>query len=118
MTAWIDLGRARVALLLLGLMLLLPLGAYGLLEPTETRYAEIAREMRASGDWLRPRLDGISHFHKPPLAYWAAGAGMGVLGENAAGARLFSVLASLITLAATALAVRRRFPSLGVSPCR
>jgi len=117
-TAWIDLGRARVALLLLGLMLLLPLGVYGLLEPTETRYAEIAREMRASGDWLRPRLDGISHFHKPPLAYWAAGAGMGVLGKNAAGARLFVVLASLITLAATALAVRRRFPSLGVSPAQ
>ncbi|MFN0206463.1 MAG: glycosyltransferase family 39 protein [Planctomycetota bacterium] len=45
------------------------LGNYGF-HPEEARYAEIAREMLTSGDWLRPRLNGALYFEKPPLAPW------------------------------------------------
>ncbi|HEU4725487.1 MAG TPA: glycosyltransferase family 39 protein [Candidatus Eisenbacteria bacterium] len=76
------------------LALLLTCGLFGLFEPTETRYAEIAREMLRSGDWLVPRLNGITHFHKPPVAYWGAAAGMSVAGANEWGARLFGALAA------------------------
>ncbi len=99
---------AAVALFLLAV----PAGLMGLLEPTETRYAQIAREMRASGDWMAPRLDGLLHLHKPPLAYWAAGAGMQVFGANAWGARVPVALASVLTLLFTASAARRRFGAL------
>ena len=111
-----TLERTRVALLVLALALGTTAGLMGLFEPTETRYAEIAREMRASGDYLVPRLVGIPHFHKPPLAYWATAAGFAACGENEWGARLPVALASLLTLGFTAIAARGRFGALGVRP--
>ncbi|MFI4925894.1 MAG: phospholipid carrier-dependent glycosyltransferase, partial [Vicinamibacteria bacterium] len=42
--------------------------------PDEGRYAEIAREMAVSGDWVTPRLNGIKYFEKPPLQYWVTAA--------------------------------------------
>jgi len=34
------------------------------------RYAEVAREMIRSGDWLVPRLNGELYLHKPPFLLW------------------------------------------------
>src|SRR5262249_59199298 len=51
-------------------------GRLWLVEPTDARYAEVAREMAASGDWLTPRWNGLVHFHKPPLAYWLGAPGL------------------------------------------
>ena len=88
--------RPLVPLLLLAATLLLwHLGAYGLWESTEARYAEIAARMVRSGDWMTPRFNGIAHFDKPPLAYWASAASMALLGMDELGARLPLVLASL-----------------------
>jgi 4-amino-4-deoxy-L-arabinose transferase-like glycosyltransferase len=88
-------------------------GLIGLIEPTETRYAEIAREMLKSGDWLIPRLNGIPHFHKPPIAYWAAASGMALLGVNEWGARLGMALAAAFVLWSTARMARRNGTVLG-----
>ena len=86
-------------LLLAAVVFLWHLGAYGLWESTEARYAEIAARMVRSGDWLTPRFNGIAHFEKPPIAYWASAAGMALLGIDEAAARLPLVLASLTALA-------------------
>ncbi len=107
-------ARAALAFFALALLATAPLA--GLFETTETRYAEIAREMVASGDWLMPRLNGIAHLHKPPLTYWLTGASFAAFGPHDWAARLPVALASALTLAFAAIAARRRFAPLGVSP--
>ena len=81
--------------LALGLAFFVGLNSWGPLESSEARYAEIGREMLTGQDWLHPRELGIQHFHKPPLTYWLTAAGLGLLGENAAGARALAVVAVL-----------------------
>jgi 4-amino-4-deoxy-L-arabinose transferase-like glycosyltransferase len=65
------------------------LGHRDLFEEDEGRYAEIPREMVASGDWLTPRLDGFKYFEKPAFQYWITAAGYKLFGENNATARLW-----------------------------
>ena len=81
--------RPAVGLAILAAVVLFwQLGAYGLWESTEARYAEIAARMVRSGDWVTPRLNGIAHFDKPPLAYWASAGAMALLGIDELAARL------------------------------
>jgi 4-amino-4-deoxy-L-arabinose transferase-like glycosyltransferase len=37
------------------------------------RYAEVAREMIRSGDWIIPRYNGEVYLDKPPLLFWLIG---------------------------------------------
>lgn len=81
-----------------GCLLLLSVWQLSLIESTEARYGEIAREMLASGNFLEPRFNGVYHFHKPPLPYWAMAAGMALFGVNDFGVRFFGVVAAVIAL--------------------
>ncbi|MBC6607488.1 glycosyltransferase family 39 protein [Hymenobacter sp. BT188] len=83
-------------LFVLGGAFFVGLGAWGPLESSEARYAEIGREMLVTGDWLHPRLLGIQHFHKPPLTYWLTAASLTIFGPHAAGVRILPVLAVLL----------------------
>lgn len=71
-------------------------GTRGLTETSETRYAECAREMLVTGNWMEPQLEFQPHWTKPPVAYWCMAAGMKIFGVNAWGARLPGVLALLV----------------------
>jgi len=82
------------------------LGARALNDPDEGRYAEIAREMLVSGDYLTPRFNGVVHLAKPPVTYWLAAASMKLFGVNEFAARLPAALAALGTLAAMYLLLR------------
>jgi 4-amino-4-deoxy-L-arabinose transferase-like glycosyltransferase len=62
-----------------------------LFEPDEGRYAEVPREMVASGDWITPRLNDLKYFEKPPLQYWATAALYSVFGLSEWTARLWTV---------------------------
>lgn len=77
--------------LLLALTWLASLQARPLLEPDEGRYAEIPREMLASGDWISPHLNGLKYFEKPPLQYWATASLYRVLGASDGTSRLWTV---------------------------
>ena len=80
----------------------LPLGSYHLFNPDEGRYAEIPREMVASGDWVTPRLNALRYFEKPPLQYWATAAAFGLFGQHDWSARLWAALSGFLALALTA----------------
>lgn len=58
------------------------LGSYPLANPDEGRYAEIPREMVASGDWVTPRLNGVNYFEKPPLVYWCIASAQTLCGDS------------------------------------
>jgi len=76
------------------------LDALGFVGPDEPRYAWVARDMAASGDWVTPRLYGKPWFEKPILYYWGAALGYRALGDTEIAARLPSALAAaLATLA-------------------
>ncbi len=102
--SWLFL--AVVASLLLG-----SLGLRPVYKADESRYAEIPREMVASGDWLTPRLNAFKYFEKPPLQYWATAAFFSVFGENDWASRLWAALACLAGLLMTWRAADRLFSS-------
>ena len=82
------------------------LGTRGLNEPDEGRYAEIGREMAATGDFLTPRFNGVTHLAKPPLTYWLIALSIRAFGVNEWAARLPSALGALGTLLAVYLLAR------------
>ena len=64
------------------------LTAFGLAGPDEPRYASVARDMAAGGDWVTPRLHGQPWLEKPILYYWVAALGYRVFGDGELAAEL------------------------------
>jgi 4-amino-4-deoxy-L-arabinose transferase len=76
------------------LVYLLPLGVRPLFVPDETRYAEIPREMIASGDWVQPSLNGLKYYEKPIMGYWVHALSQMALGESNFSVRLPSAIST------------------------
>lgn len=98
-------------LLAILLWLLLPSPLRQLAIPDEGRYADVARWMMVSGDWLIPRENGLPFFHKPPLLYWMDAGLFSVFGPQAWVARLPSVMAGMVLCGGTFWFTRRRVGS-------
>jgi 4-amino-4-deoxy-L-arabinose transferase-like glycosyltransferase len=72
---------------------LLTLGAYPVMDTTEARYAEVARLMLTSGNWITPQAElGVAFWAKPPLSTWLSAGAMAVFGINEFAARLPELL--------------------------
>src|ERR1700722_11204978 len=84
-------GLGWVAWLVLAAAWFATLQVRPMFDPDEGRYAEIPREMAATGDWLTPRLNGLKYFEKPPLQYWATAAAYSVFGISEWTSRLWTV---------------------------
>jgi 4-amino-4-deoxy-L-arabinose transferase-like glycosyltransferase len=96
-------SRVALAALIAALLYLPGLGAPALWEPDEGRYAEVAREMVVSGDYITPRDDLVRYFEKPPLVYWAEAAAIRLFGANEFAVRLPAALFTIGQVAATCL---------------
>jgi 4-amino-4-deoxy-L-arabinose transferase-like glycosyltransferase len=102
--------RAAVVLLALALAVWFGnLDARRLIKSDEGRYAEIAREMAVSGDWITPRLNDFKYFDKPPLQYWATAAFYKTFGIDEWTARLWNALTGLATVLFTGYFAARVF---------
>lgn len=79
---WIAVAAAAAARLLM-------LGAFPLMDPTESRYAEIARQMFALNDWVTPWIaPGEAFWGKPPFSFWMSAASFQLFGVSDFAARL------------------------------
>lgn len=69
------------------------LGLYPIMDTSEARYAEIARKMLVSNDWITPMFDhGIPFWGKPPLSFWLQALSMKVFGISEFSSRFSSWL--------------------------
>ncbi len=69
-------------------------------DTSEPRYAEIARLMAETGDWITPWFaPGVPFWGKPPLGFWAEALSIRWLGLSEFSVRLPSLLVAAATLA-------------------
>jgi len=85
------------------------LGARTLVPTDEGRYAEMAREMVATQDWITTRLNGIKYFEKPPLQTWMNAITFELFGLGEWQARLWTGLCGLLGIGLVAYTGRRVF---------
>ncbi len=88
----------KIFLILSAFVLLINVGSFGVIETSDARYAEIAREMYVSQDYLHPNLLDIHHYHKPPITYQITALGYKIFGINPFGARFFLQIAILVQI--------------------
>ncbi|WP_457097615.1 ArnT family glycosyltransferase [Lysobacter sp. P5_B9] len=95
---------------------LLTLGAYPLTDTTEARYAEIARKMLETGQWIVPQIEyGAPFWGKPPLSFWLTAASFKLFGINEFAARIPALLLGVAVCGLTyALAASRRGTDFGL----
>ena len=94
------------------------LGEYGLFDPWETHYGEVARDMVERGNYIDPfwgspwdsggvKRERAGFYSKPPLTMWMMSMGMNLFGFNALGVRAFFPLLGLFALLSIYLAMLR-----------
>lgn len=90
---------AYLTLSILGIIFFIPfLGAVHLFDWDEINFAEAAREMLITKDYLRVQIDFLPFWEKPPLFIWLQALAMKVFGVNEFAARLPNALAGIATL--------------------
>lgn len=114
-------GDRIILLAMTGLLLGLympGLGSYGLFDPWETHYGEVARNMVEHHNYIDPfwgspwdptdvKRERQGFYSKPPLTMWMTSAGMNIFGFNDLGVRFFFPLLAIMALLAIYLAVSR-----------
>jgi len=94
--------------LVLGALLLLPVVFVMPPMPIdETRYLAVAWEMRQTGEFLVPHLNGDLYSHKPPLLFWLVNLGWLVTGMQAWTGRAVILACSLLSVTLLQRVARR-----------
>lgn len=100
--SWWSIDEPTALIWILALAAIVIGAGLGLRDPwpaDEPRFAQIAREMVMSGDWLFPTRGGELYSDKPPVFMWLIAAFYALLGNLRIAFLLPSAIASLATLA-------------------
>ncbi len=88
-----------ILLLILGLILFLPfLGSVPLFDWDEINFAESAREMIETGNYLQVQINYQPFIEKPPFFIWLQALSMNLFGVNEFAARLPNALVGMVSL--------------------
>lgn len=99
MKVWLREHIALWTILVSYIILFLPfLGQVHLFDWDEINFAEAAREMIVSGDWLNVQINFEPFWEKPPLFIWLQAAAMKVFGVNEFAARFPNVIIGFVTI--------------------
>ncbi len=109
---WLDRAGPQQALLVavacivfLGTIVSPP----SLMDDVDSAYAQVARVMLESGDWVTGRLDGVLYVDKPPMQVWAMAVSFAVFGVHDWAARIPLALAAVALCWVTCLFGRWAF---------
>ena len=78
-------------------IILFGIGGTPLLDPDEPVYAETAREMLQTGDFLSPRIFGNFWYDKPPMYYWLVAIAQFIFGDGEFAARFPAAIMACAT---------------------
>lgn len=99
MSAWLKDHIALLTILVTYVVLFIPfLGQVHLFDWDEINFAEAAREMVVSGDWINVQINFEPFWEKPPLFIWLQAAAMKVFGVNEFAARFPNVIIGFVTV--------------------
>lgn len=107
--------RAALLVALCSLTFFAGLGGPAITDSDEAFYAEAAREIVESGDWITPRFNYDIRFQKPIFFYWLIAASYVIAGVGETAARFWAAASGLgLTLIAYACARRWYDPDTGL----
>lgn len=94
-----SIRRTQVLIVVVSALLFLPfLGGVRLFDWDEVNFAECAREMIVSGDYMHMQIDFRPFYEKPPIFIWLQVLCMKVFGINEFAARLPNALLGIVTM--------------------
>src|SRR5271154_6694264 len=103
---WLTLAIFTAVFALACLIIFKDLGRFPLFNPDEGLYAEPAREMRETGEYITTWLNYAVRYTKPPLVIWAMSFCYQIFGVTEFAARFFGAACGAILLAGTFLLAR------------
>lgn len=105
-----KLNTTGIALLILAAVWACLAATFPAFPVDETRYLTVAWEMRHSGNWILPTLNGEPYSHKPPLLFWLINLVWTITGPSVWSARIISLAVASAVIVLTAEMAKALFP--------
>jgi 4-amino-4-deoxy-L-arabinose transferase-like glycosyltransferase len=107
-------GLMLLPMLLTALLYLSTTTGRGVIDYDEGYYAQAAKGMVESGNWVTPYVNGVRFLEKPPLLYWLTAASFKAFGINEFALRLPTALA-VISLIGVVMLIGLRIADKGTA---
>lgn len=93
------MDRNKILIIVASILFFMPfLGQVHLFDWDEINFAEIAREMVITNDYLRPQINYQIFTEKPPMFMWMQAVSMNIFGMNEFASRFPNTIAGIFTL--------------------